>query len=71
MTPNIGNLEKQEPNYSTLYLGDTENRVTEPGSCGSSPECSAEPRVILVGFVDLPRVIHFPHIKVISPFSVL
>lgn len=55
MTPNIGHLERQDPNNSILGLGDTENRVTEPGSCGRSPECSAEPRAILLGFVHLAK----------------
>lgn len=55
MTFNTGNLERQDPNYSILYLGGTENRVPEPGSCGRSPECSAEPRVILLSFVHLPE----------------
>lgn len=68
MTPNSGNLERQDPNYSILYLSDTETRVAEPGSCGRSLECSAKPRAILLGFVHLANG-DSPPLRLLSPYK--
>lgn len=70
MTFNTGTLERQDPNYSILCLGGTEHRVTEPGSCGRSPECSAEPRVILLSFVHLPKG-DSPPLRLLSQYKII
>lgn len=68
MPPNTGNLRETGSKLlnTVLYLGDTENRVAEPGSCVRSPECPAEPRVILLGFVYLAKG-DSPSLRLLSP----
>lgn len=68
MTPNFGNLRETGSKLlnTVSYLGDTENRVTEPGSCVRSPEGSAQPRVILLGFVHLAKG-DSPPLRLLSP----
>ena len=53
---------------TVLYLDDTANRVTDLSTYGRSPEYTAEPRVILLGFMHLAKG-DSPHLRFLSPYE--